>query len=253
MFLNRIPLFVWAMLIAMVMIIFAMPAVIFTAGSLNSDRTVGTHLFNPAEGGDVLLWQHTFWFFGHPEVYIIFLLALVATGFLGFSLWVHHMFATGLPQIGESFFTAASLMIAIPTAVQMFCWVATIWGTRPRWEPPLLYVVAFFLTFLLGGMTGLMLAAVPLDLQVHDTFFVVGHLHYVLIGGALFPILGGLTFWFPKMTGRMMSRLLGYVSFGFLFVGFNVTFFPMHELGFHGMPRRVYTYLPDQGDRKSVG
>ena len=270
--LNRIPLFVWAVLISMVMVIFAMPAVIFTAGSLNSDRTVGTHLFNPAEGGDVLLWQHTFWFFGHPEVYIIFLpalgiissilsafcrrevfgytamvLALVATGFLGFSLWVHHMFATGLPQIGESFFTAASLMIAIPTAVQMFCWVATIWGTRPRWEPPLLYVVAFFLTFLLGGMTGLMLAAVPLDLQVHDTFFVVGHLHYVLIGGALFPILGGLTFWFPKMTGRMMSRLLGYVSFGFLFVGFNVTFFPMHELGFHGMPRRVYTYLPDKG------
>src|SRR5204862_758695 len=157
--LNRIPLFVWAMLIAMVMIIFAMPAVIFTAGSLNSDRTVGTHLFNPAEGGDVLLWQHTFWFFGHPEVYIIFLpalgiissilpaffrreifgytamvLALVATAFLGFSLWVHHMFATGLPQIGESFFTAASLMIAIPTGVQMFCWIATLRGSRPRWE-----------------------------------------------------------------------------------------------------------------------
>jgi cytochrome c oxidase subunit I+III len=270
--LNRIPLFVWAMLVSMVMVIFAMPAVIFTAGSLNSDRTIGTHLFNPAEGGDVLLWQHTFWFFGHPEVYIIFLpalgiissilsafcrrevfgytamvLALVATAFLGFSLWVHHMFATGLPQIGESFFTAASLMIAIPTGVQMFCWIATIWGSRPRWEPPLLYVVAFFLLFLLGGMTGVMLASVPLDLQVHDTFFVVGHLHYVLIGGALFPVLGGLTFWFPKMTGRMLSRRLGFWSLGFLFVGFNLTFFPMHELGFHGMPRRVYTYLPDKG------
>jgi cytochrome c oxidase subunit 1 len=256
----------------MVMVVFAMPAVIFTAGSLNSDRTIGTHLFNPAEGGDVLLWQHTFWFFGHPEVYIIFLpalgiissilsafcrrevfgytamvLALVATAFLGFSLWVHHMFATGLPQIGESFFTAASLMIAIPTGVQMFCWVATIWGSRPRWEPPLLYVVAFFLLFLLGGMTGVMLASVPMDLQVHDTFFVVGHLHYVLIGGALFPVLGGLTFWFPKMTGRMLSRRLGFWSLGFLFVGFNMTFFPMHELGFHGMPRRVYTYLPDKG------
>src|SRR5213079_2003616 len=239
--LNRIPLFVWAMLIAMLMVIFAMPAVIFTAGSLNSDRTVGTHLFNPAEGGDLLLWQHTFWFFGHPEVYIIFLpalgiissilsafcrreifgytamvLALVATAFLGFSLWVHHMFATGLPQIGESFFTAASLMIAIPTGVQMFCWIATMWGSRPRWEPPFLYVVAFFLLFLLGGMTGVMLASVPVDLQVHDTFFVVGHLHYVLIGGALFPILGGVTFWFPKMTGRMLSRRLGFWSLGFL-------------------------------------
>jgi cytochrome c oxidase subunit I len=270
--LNRIPLFVWAMLVSMVMVVFAMPAVIFTAGSLNSDRTIGTHLFNPAEGGDVLLWQHTFWFFGHPEVYIIFLpalgiissilsafcrreifgytamvLALVATAFLGFSLWVHHMFATGLPQIGESFFTAASLMIAIPTGVQMFCWIATIWGSRPRWEPPLLYVVAFFLLFLLGGMTGVMLASVPMDLQVHDTFFVVGHLHYVLIGGALFPVLGGVTFWFPKMTGRMLSRRLGFWSLGFLFVGFNMTFFPMHELGFHGMPRRVYTYLPDKG------
>jgi cytochrome c oxidase subunit I len=270
--LNRIPLFVWAMLVSMVMVIFAMPAVIFTAGSLNSDRTIGTHLFNPAEGGDLLLWQHTFWFFGHPEVYIIFLpalgiissilsafcrreifgytamvLALVATAFLGFSLWVHHMFATGLPQIGESFFTAASLMIAIPTGVQMFCWIATIWGSRPRWEPPLLYVVAFFLLFLLGGMTGVMLASVPMDLQVHDTFFVVGHLHYVLIGGALFPVLGGVTFWFPKMTGRMLSRRLGFWSLGFLFVGFNMTFFPMHELGFHGMPRRVYTYLPDKG------
>jgi len=270
--LNRIPLFVCAMLVSMVMVIFAMPAVIFAAGSLNSDRTIGTHLFNPAEGGDLLLWQHTFWFFGHPEVYIIFLpalgiissivsafcrreifgytamvLALVATAFLGFSLWVHHMFATGLPQIGESFFTAASLMIAIPTGVQMFCWIATIWGSRPRWEPPLLYVVAFFLLFLLGGMTGVMLASVPLDLQVHDTFFVVGHLHYVLIGGALFPVAGGLTFWFPKMTGRMMSRPLGFWSLGFLYVGFNMTFFPMHELGFHGMPRRVYTYLPDKG------
>jgi cytochrome c oxidase subunit I+III len=270
--LNRIPLFVWAILITMIMVIFAMPAVIFAAGSLNSDRTIGTHLFNPAEGGDALLWQHAFWFFGHPEVYIIFLpalgmvssilsafcrreifgytavvLAMVTTAFLGFGLWVHHMFATGLPQIGQSFFTAASLMIAIPTAVQMFCWIATIWGSRPRLEPPLLFVLGFFVTFLLGGMTGLMLASVPMNLQIHDTFFVVGHLHYVLIGGAVFPLFGALYYWFPKMTGRMLGRRLGFWNFGFLFAGFNLTFFPMHELGFKGMPRRVYTYPPDRG------
>src|SRR5438876_4674912 len=179
--------------------------------------------------------------------YTAMVLALVATAFIGFSLWVHHMFATGLPQIGESFFTAASLMIAIPPAVQMFCWIATIWGSRPRWEPPLLYVVAFFLLFLLGGMTGLMLASVPLDLQVHDTFFVVGHLHYVLIGGAVLPQLGALYYWFPKMTGRFLGRRLAFFTFGFLFLGFNLTFFPMHELGFMGMPRRVYTYLPEKG------
>jgi cytochrome c oxidase subunit 1 len=270
--LNRIPLFVWAILITMIMIVFAMPAVIFAAGSLNSDRSLGTHFFNPAEGGDVLLWQHAFWFFGHPEVYIVFLpalgivssilsafarrpifgytamvLALVATAFLGFGLWVHHMFATGLPQLGQSFFTAASLMIAVPTAVQIFCWIATLWGSRPRWEPPLLFVLGFFFTFLIGGLTGIMLASVPMDLQVHDTFFVVAHLHYVLIGGAVFPLLGGLFFWFPKLTGRFLGRRLGFWSFGLLFLGFNLTFFPMHELGFHGMPRRVYTYAADKG------
>src|SRR5205085_1740975 len=209
------------------------------------------------EGGDILLWQHTFWFFGHPEVYIIFLpalgiissilsafcrreifgytamvLALVTTAFLGFSLWVHHMFATGLPQIGEAFFTAASMMIAIPSGVQFFCWTATLWGSRPRLEPHLLFVLGFFATFLLGGVTGVMLASVPMDQQVHDTFFVVAHLHYVLIGGAVFPLLGAIHFWFPKLTGRMPSRRLGFWSFGLLFAGFNLTFFPMHELGF---------------------
>ena len=232
--LNRIPLYVWAMLVTSFMVVFAMPAVMLSSLMLALDRLVDTHFFNPAEGGDALLWQHLFWFFGHPEVYIIFIpatgivstilapftrrevfgymalvLSLVATGFIGFGLWVHHMFATGLPQLGASFFTAASIMIAIPSGTQIFCWIATLWGGQLRFKTPLLYVLGFLFTFVIGGLTGVMLAAVPLDLQVHDTFFVVAHFHYVLIGGAVFPLLGGLFYWFPKMTGRMLSETLG--------------------------------------------
>ena len=270
--LNRIPIFVWALVVTSFMVIFAMPAVMLSSLMLALDRLVDTHLFNPAEGGDALLWQHMFWFFGHPEVYIIFIpatgivssilapftrrevfgymalvLSLVATGFIGFGLWVHHMFATGLPQLGQSFFTAASIMIAVPSGVQIFCWLATLWGGRLRFKTPLLYVLGFVFTFVMGGLTGVMLAAVPLDLQVHDTFFVVAHFHYVLIGGAVFPLLGGLVYWYPKMTGRMLSERLGKLSFWLVFLGFNVTFFPQHILGLEGMPRRVYTYLPETG------
>jgi cytochrome c oxidase subunit I+III len=270
--LNRVPLFVWAMLVTSFMVVFAMPSVMLSSLMLAMDRLVDTHFFNPAEGGDALLWQHLFWFFGHPEVYIIFIpalgmvsailatftrrevfgymamvLSLVATGFIGFGLWVHHMFATGLPQLGASFFTAASMMIAIPSGIQIFCWIATLWGSRPRFTTPLLYALGFFFIFVMGGLTGVMLASVPLNLQVHDTFFVVAHFHYVLIGGAVFPLLGGLAFWFPKMTGRMLSEGLGKLSFWLVFAGFNLTFFPMHVLGLHGMPRRVYTYLPETG------
>ncbi|HYO16242.1 MAG TPA: cytochrome c oxidase subunit I [Thermoanaerobaculia bacterium] len=270
--LNRIPLFVWAMLVTAVMVVFAMPAVMLASTLLAMDRLVDTHFFNIAEGGDPLLFQHLFWFFGHPEVYIIFIpalgvvsaitatfsrrqvfgymamvLSLVATGFIGFGLWVHHMFATGLPQLGQSFFTAASMMIAIPSGTQIFCWLATLWSGRLRLNTPLYFVFGFVAIFVLGGLTGIMLASVPLDLQVHDTFFVVAHLHYVLIGGAIFPLFGGLHFWFPKMTGRMLSERLGKLGFWLLFIGFNLTFFPMHKLGLEGMPRRVYTYLPETG------
>jgi cytochrome c oxidase subunit 1 len=211
-------------------------------------------------------------FFCHPEVYIIFIpalvmissiiatfsrrpvfgylamvLSLIATAFIGFGVWVHHMFASGLPQLGQSFFTASSMMIVVPTAVQIFCWIATLWTGRLSFKTPLLYVLGFFCIFIIGGLSGVMLASVQLDLQVHDTYFIVAHFHYVLIGGAVFPLLGGIHYWFPKITGRMLSETLGKVGFGLLFVGFNLTFFPMHTLGLMGMPRRVYTYPAELG------
>jgi cytochrome c oxidase subunit I len=270
--LDRIPLFVWAELVNSFVIIFALPAVVTASAALMMDRLVGTHFFNPAEGGDALLYQHLFWFFGHPEVYIIFLpatgwvsaivvtfarrqafgyialvLSLIATGFLSFGLWVHHMFTTGLPQLGASFFTASSMLIAIPNGIQIFCWIATLWDGRPVFRTPLLFIIGFFFIFVAGGLSGIMLASVPLDTQVHDTFFVVAHFHYVLIGGNVFPLIAAVYYWFPKFTGRMMSERLGKWHFWLAFIGFNVTFFPMHITGLMGMPRRVYTYLPEMG------
>jgi cytochrome c oxidase subunit I len=270
--LDRIPLFVWSMLVTSFLIILAMPSIMVASTSLILDRLVGTHFYNPAEGGDVLLWQHLFWFFGHPEVYIIFLpavgmvstiistfsrrpifgylplvLALITTGVLAFGLWVHHMFATGLPRLGESFFTASSMSIAVPAGVQVFCWIATLWLGRPVLRTPLLFVLAFFFTFVIGGLSGVMLASVPVDTQVHDTYFVVAHFHYVLIGGAVFPLMGAVYYWFPKITGRMMSERVGRWVVFLIFLGFNLTFFPMHLLGLKGMTRRIYTYQSDMG------
>jgi cytochrome c oxidase subunit 1 len=182
-----------------------------------------------------------------PFGYLALVLSLVATAFIGFGVWVHHMFATGLPQLGTSFFTAASIMITVPSGVQIFCWIATFWSGRVRYATPMLYALAFFAVFLIGGLSGVMVASVPLDQQVHDSFFVVAHLHYVLIGGAVFPLLGAMHYWFPKITGRQLDERLGRISFAVLFVGFNLTFFPMHTLGLHGMPRRVYTYAAATG------
>jgi cytochrome c oxidase subunit I+III len=270
--LNRMPLFAWSILVTSFMIVFAMPAVMLASSFLISDRLIGTQFYNPTEGGDALLWQHLFWFFGHPEVYIIFIpavgfvsqitetftrrevfgyplmvLAVVSIGLLAFGLWVHHMFATGLPRVGYSFYTAASMMIALPGGVQIFCWIASIWSGRPRWETPLLWVISFIITFVLGGLSGIMVASVPLDLQLHDSYFVVAHFHYVLIGGAVFPLLGAVTYWFPKFTGRMMAERLGKWNVVLAFIGFHLTFFPMHITGLLGMPRRVYTYPATAG------
>jgi cytochrome c oxidase subunit 1 len=272
--LNRIPLFVWAQLVTAWMIIFAMPSVMLSSTMLAMDRmtNIGTHFFNQAEGSDPLLWQHLFWFFAHPEVYIIFIpatgfvsmiletfcgrrafgytllvLSLIATAFIGFGVWVHHMFTTPLPELGQGMFTASSLMITIPNGIQIFCWLATMWGGRMRLATPLGWVLGFFAIFVLGGLTGVMLASMSIDQQVHDTYFVVAHLHYVLIGGAVFPLFGAFYYWFPKWTGRMLSERLGWMNLALMFIGFNLAFFPMHTLGFIGMPRRVYTYLAETG------
>jgi cytochrome c oxidase subunit 1 len=271
--LARMPLFVWAMVVTAFMIMFAMPAVMLASTFLITDRLIGTQFFNPAEGGDVLLWQHLFWFFGHPEVYIIFVpalgiiseilpafarrrvvgyaalvVALVSIAFLSFGLWVHHMFTTGLPPLGMSFFTAASIMIALPTGLQIFCWIATLATGKPvKFATPFLFIIGFFFIFIIGGLTGVMLGATTLDSQLHDSYFVVAHLHYVLIGGAVFPLFGGFYYWFPKLTGRLLSERAGRWNFWLFFIGFNVAFFPMHILGLEGMPRRVYTYSAASG------
>jgi cytochrome c oxidase subunit I+III len=265
--LNRMPLFVWNSLVMALMIIFAFPPLLLADLLLELERAFRMPFFDPQAGGDPLLWQHLFWIFGHPEVYIMFLpavgivsmiiptfcrrpiagytflvFAAVATGALSFGLWVHHMFTTGLPALGLSFFGAASMVIAVASGVQVFAWLATIWGGRPVLKTPFLFVVGFLVTFVLGGVTGVMLAAVPFDWQVHDTYFVVAHFHYVLIGGVLFPIFAGLHYWFPKATGRMLGERLGRWTFWLMLIGFNVAFFPMHATGLLGMPRRVYTY-----------
>ncbi|MBL4833161.1 MAG: cytochrome c oxidase subunit I [Pseudomonas sp.] len=270
--LDRMPLFVWAILVMSFMIIFAMPPVMTASVLLMLDRTLDMQFFVVAGGGEPLLWQHLFWFFGHPEVYIILVpalgmismiittftrrpifgytamvLSLVAIGFVSFGLWVHHMFTTGLPHLGLSFFTAASAMITIPSGVQIFCWIATLWGARIRFATPMLFILGFFAIFVIGGLTGVMVASIPFDTQVHDTYFVVAHFHYVLIGGAVLPLFGAIYYWYPKMTGRMMSERLGRWSFWLIFAGMNLTFFPMHQLGLEGMPRRVYTYLEIMG------
>jgi cytochrome c oxidase subunit I len=269
---NRVPILVWGTLTASAANIFAIPAVSLAFLLLWMDRNVGTHFFDVPTGGQPLLWQHLFWMFGHPWVYAIVLpamgmvsdglpvfcrrplvgytvvaLATVATMVLGFGVWVHHMFATGLPSVSLSFFSAASIIIAVPSAVGVFAWIATIWTGKPILTTAFLFFASFIVLFTIGGVSGYMTGSLPVDWQLTDTYFVVAHLHYVLIGINVFPVVGAIYFWFPKFTGRMMDERLGRWNFWTMFIGFNVGFFPMHISGLLGMPRRVYTYADGMG------
>ncbi|WP_372616824.1 cytochrome c oxidase subunit I [Falsiroseomonas sp.] len=270
--LARMPVLVWAFLVFAVMIVFAFPAVIWATILLELERAFDWPFYIVDRGGDPLLWQHLFWFFGHPEVYIIFLpaagmvsmiiptmvgkplvgyglvvVALVATGFLSFGLWVHHMYATGIPNLSLAFFSGASFAVSVPTGIQVFAWIATIATGKMRLEVPMLFILGFLFIFVLGGLTGVMVAIVPFDWQVHDTYFIVAHLHYVLIGGMVFPVFAGIYYWAPNASGKKMSHRLGCWAFWLLFIGINLTFFPMHISGLIGMPRRVYTYPEGMG------
>ena len=270
--LNLMPLYAWYILVVAVMILFAFPPLI--AGDLlfEMERLLGWSFFDASRGGDPLLWQHLFWIFGHPEVYIIFLpsialfamliptfsqrhllgypyivLAAVGTAFLSFGLWVHHMFATGLPKISLAFFSAASQAVVIPTGVQIFAFIATLAAGRVIFSTPLLFATGSLAIFVIGGLTGVMVAIVPFDWQAHDTYFVVAHLHYVLMGGTLMPLFAGLYYYWPLVTGKKLSDRLGRTAFWVLFAGANLTFFPMHLSGLMGMPRRVFTYPAELG------
>lgn len=264
---NRLPILVWGTLTASAANLLAVPAVSLACAMLWLDRRYGAHFFEVKGGGQPLLWQHLFWIFGHPWVYALVLPAMgivsdalpvfcrrtlvgytlvaistVATMILGFGVWVHHMFATGLPVISLAFFSAASFVIAIPSAVAVFAWIATIWTGKLQFTTPFLFFAGFVMLFVIGGVSGFMTASVALDWQLTDTYFIVAHLHYVLLGINVFPVVGGLHFWFPKMSGRLMDERLGKWTFWTMFVGFNAAFFPMHITGLMGMPRRIYTY-----------
>jgi cytochrome c oxidase subunit I+III len=269
---NRMPIFVWGELAMSLATVFALPPLTVALGMLFLQRRFGFHFFDPAGGGDPILWQHLFWIFGHPLVYIIVLPALgivsaiiptfsrrpmvgytyiviaeMAIALIGFGVWTHHMFAIGLPQLSLAFISAASFMITIPSGTQIWAWLATMVSGKPVLKTPMLFVIGFIVVFVIGGFSGVMFAAVPFDQATTDSYFVVAHLHYVLVGGAVFPIFAALYYWLPKMTGRMLDERLGKLSFWTIFVGFNLTFGPMHISGLLGQPRRVYTYEPGVG------
>src|SRR5213079_3047791 len=266
------PLFVFAILAVSFSLIFALPSLTTDLVFLELQRKVGFHFFDVAHGGDPLLWQHLFWLFGHPEVYIIILpamgiatsiiptfakrkmiafplvaLAELLVAFIGFGVWAHHMFATGLATTTLVIFAAASMMVVIPSTIQVFAWTFTVTMGRHVFRAPLLFIGGFIAFFVLGGLSGIMFAAIPFDQQATDTYFVVAHFHFIIFGAAVFPILGGMYYWFPKVTGRMYHERLAVASFWVTFAGTTLTFFPMQIVGLLGMTRRVYTYSTGLG------
>ena len=265
--LMRMPVFVWMTLVSNFLLLFAMPIITVALFLLMFDRQFGAHFFNPAEGGDPVLWQHLFWLFGHPEVYILILPAMgivseilpvfsrkplfgypvvvfsgIAIGFMGWGVWAHHMFAVGLGPVAVSAFSVSTMFIAVPTGVKIFNWLGTMWGGSLRLKTPMLFAIGFIAMFTIGGLSGVTHSLAPHDRQQTDTYYIVAHFHYVLFGGSMFGIMGGMYYWWPKVFGYMLSEKIGKLHFWTWFVGFNLTFAPMHWLGLQGMPRRIYTY-----------
>jgi cytochrome c oxidase subunit I len=269
---NRLPLFVWSLLVYAILLILALPVVAAAVTMLLTDRHFGTHFFDPTDHGSPVLWQHLFWFFGHPEVYIMILpgfgvvsevipvfsrkpifgykaiaAATAVIAFLATLVWAHHLFASPLPIVVLSFFMLSSFLIGVPTGVKIFNWIATLWRGSLVMTTALWFTIGFIAIFIIGGITGIFLAVFPVDWQLNDTYFVVAHFHYVLMGGAVFTVFAGVYYWYPKITGRLLSESLGKASFWTMFIGFNATFFVQHALGLSGMPRRIYTYQPGLG------
>lgn len=268
----RMPMFTWASFITSALILFAFPALTVGLAALMFDRLFSGNFFNPQTGGNVVLWEHIFWIFGHPEVYILILpafgiisevistfsrkrlfgyssmvFATILIGFLGFMVWAHHMFTTGLGPVANALFSVATMLIAVPTGIKIFNWLFTMWGGSIRFTVANLYAIGFVPTFVMGGVTGVMLSAAPADYQYHDSYFVVAHFHYVIVGGLIMGIFAGLHYWWPKMFGRMLSEKLGKVTFWIFYIGFHLTFFVQHFLGLLGMQRRVWQYLDGMG------
>jgi cytochrome c oxidase subunit I len=270
--LHKVPFFVWTILWTSVLILFALPPLTAGLGMVLLDRNLGAHFFDVQNGGSALLWQHIFWFFGHPEVYILILpvfgivteiipvfarkvlfgyefmaTATAAIAFISLGVWAHHMFTVGMARTADLFFIASTFMISIPTGIKFFNWLATMYGGRITFAPPMLFCMGFLSMFLIGGLTGIMLGAAPFDFQLQDTYFLIGHFHFVLIGGTLFGVMAGIHYWYPKVTGRMLSERLARWQFWLLYIGFILTFGTMHISGVLGMPRRIYTYDADRG------
>ncbi|OAH53658.1 cytochrome ubiquinol oxidase subunit I [Domibacillus aminovorans] len=268
----RMPLFTWTVFVASALILFAFPPLTVGLFMMLFDRMFGSGFFDAAMGGNTVIWEHLFWIFGHPEVYILILpafgifseviptfsrkrlfgyssmvFATVLIGFLGFMVWAHHMFTTGLGPVANAIFAVATMAIAVPTGIKIFNWILTMWGGSIQFTVPMLWAIAFIPSFVMGGVTGVMQAAAPADYQFHDSYFIVAHFHYVIVGGVVFGLLAGVHFYWPLMFGTMLSEKLGKVTFAFFLIGFHLTFFIQHFLGLMGMPRRVWTFLPGQG------